>query len=470
MAIETKDVINLINSSNEAHNLEFKEAKGQFDSTKLYKYCAALANERGGLIVLGVSDKAPRNIVGTAAFQDTQDVIRKILQKLQIRVNASTHIIDEKRVLVFEVSSRPAGSAVHLDGAYWMRNGEDLVPMSQDQLRKIHAENNEDWLEAECLSVTTDELSEFIDIQNAIHLLKLPTATSQESAIQRLISEGLIKEKSGSFFITRMCAILFAKDLNAFPIEISRCAIRFFLYEGKNKFITKLERTFKAGYAICFEEIVNYINDTAPLNRVLQDSLRRDEKMFPIRAIRELVGNAMTHQDFTLSGLGTLIEMYSDRLELSNPGVPVIESDRFIDMHKSRNEQLAQKMRKIGICEEKGSGIDIVVLSAETHMLPAPDFIKSELTTTAILFSHQDFDDMSKKERIRACYQHCVLLCATRQPLMTNRSLRERFKLSESKTSQISQIISATVEAGLIKREESETNSSKLAKYLPWWA
>jgi len=123
----------------------------------------------------------------------------------------------------------------------------------------------------------------------------------------------------------------------------------------------------------------------------------------------------------------------------------------------------------MGICEEKGSGIDKVVDAAEVYQLPAPDFRTSETRTISVLFAHQDFSDMSKPDRIRACYQHCCLKYVSNQR-MSNQSLRERFRLPESKAVTVSQVIGATKEAGFVKSDESETSSTRYARYLPFWA
>ena len=164
-----------------------------------------------------------------------------------------------------------------------------------------------------------------------------------------------------------------------------------------------------------------------------------------------------------------MVEMYADRLEVSNPSLPPIQVERFIDEFRSRNERLAELMRRMRVCEEKGSGIDKVIHLAEVYQLPAPDFRTSETRTTAVLFAHRDFADMSKTDRIRACYQHCCLKYVSNER-MSNQSLRERFRLPESKTATASQVISATRTAELIKPDESDTTSTRYARYLPFWA
>jgi len=121
------------------------------------------------------------------------------------------------------------------------------------------------------------------------------------------------------------------------------------------------------------------------------------------------------------------------------------------------------------LCEEKGSGIDKVVHLAEAYQLPAPDFRISETRTTAVLFAHQDFAVMSKPDRVRACYQHCCLQYVSNQR-MSNQSLRERFKLPESKSATVSLVIGAAKDANLIKSDESDSTSTRYARYLPFWA
>jgi ATP-dependent DNA helicase RecG len=235
-----------------------------------------------------------------------------------------------------------------------------------------------------------------------------------------------------------------------------------------------------------FEGLVDFVHSAAPQNRSIEQVVREEVKMFPKQALRELIGSALVHQDFLESGTSVMIEMYADRVEVTNPGVPpisverfideyrsrnvrLISVERFIDEYRSRNERLADLMRRLGICEEKGSGVDKVVKATEVFQLPAPDFRVGELCTTTVLFAHQDFGVMSKPDRIRACYRHCCLMYVSNQR-MSNQSLRERFGLPESKAATVSLVISAAKDAGLIKADESETTSTRYARYLPFWA
>ncbi len=164
-----------------------------------------------------------------------------------------------------------------------------------------------------------------------------------------------------------------------------------------------------------------------------------------------------------------MIEVYSDRVEISNPGEPVVPIERFIDGYQSRNERLADLMRRLHICEEKSSGIDKVVTAAEFYQLPAPDFRAGHQRTIVVIFGPKKLEDMDRDDRTRACYQHCVLKWVMAER-MTNQSLRDRFKLSESKSAIISQIISASLDARLIKPDEAVGASRKYARYLPFWA
>lgn len=453
----------------EHQRLEFKEAKAQFDNRKLFKYCVALANEGGGHLLLGIEDAPPRKVVGTAACNDPVEMAAKLFQTLGFRVEIEEVMHPDGRVLVFHIPSRPLGTVYDFEGAYLMRAGEELVPMSEDRLRTIFAEGQPDWLSQAALKdCDDDKVIQLLDTQSYFDLLHLPYPVNRVGVLERFESEKLIVREEGKWTISNLGGMLFAKKLDDFD-RLARKAARVIVYEGTNKLKTKLDKPGTKGYAVGFQGLLEFINGQVPSNEVIEQALRREVKMFPEIAVRELVANALIHQDFTESGTSVVIEIYDDRMEISNPGKPFISPDRFIDEYQSRNERLADLMRRLGICEEKGSGVDKVVQSAEAFQLPAPDFRVGERRTSAVLFSHMEIDDMDRNDRIRACYQHCCLRYVMNEK-MTNQSLRERFKLPEDKVATVSQIIAATVDAGKIKLADPTQTSTRYRSYVPFWA
>lgn len=466
----TIDQIDLWRKSPSEHQrLEFKEAKHQFDFGKLQKYCVALANEGGGILLLGVKDRPPRDVVGSHAHPDVAKAAEDLFTALGFRVDVEAVDHPDGRVEVFHVPSRPRGTAYHLKGAYLMRSGEELVPMSEDRLRQIFAEGKPDWLE-ECSRpvLSAQEVVDLLDTQGFYELLKRPHPTTRDGVLEGLVRAQLVDESGGVYAIRRLGALLLAKRLEDFP-DVMRKAARVIVYSGESKVETRLDRVGIRGYAVGFRALVKFVMDQLPQNEVVKDALREELKLVPEIVIRELVANALIHQDFGIGGASVVIEIYPNRVEISNPGDPVVPVERFIDGYQSRNERLADLMRRMGICEERSSGIDKVVSAAEVFQLPAPEFRVGHRRTSVILHGPKPFEDMGRDDRIRACFQHASLRWVMSE-YMTNQSLRERFHLPEAKAATVSQVIAATIEAGLVKPDASVGASRKLARYLPFWA
>jgi ATP-dependent DNA helicase RecG len=453
----------------ETENLEFKEAKNQYDSNKLFGYCVAIANEGGGRLILGVENEPPRNVVGTAAFPEPTKISERIFQTLRFRVDVDEVQHSGHRVVVFSIPSRPYGTAYHLEGKYLMRSGECLVPMSEDRLRKIFDEGKPDWLE-ECSrdDISIDETIRLLDAQKFFGLLNLPYPSDQFGVIDRLESERLIHRNGDRISIKRIGALLLAKKLDEFP-ELSRKAARVIVYSGKSKLSTKLDQPGSKGYAVGFQGLVDFVMSQIPQNEVIKSAIRAESTLVPDVVIRELVANALIHQDFSMSGTSMIVEIYSNRIDISNPGKPIVPESRFIDTFQSRNEKLAQMMRHLHICEEKGSGIKKVVHFAEVFQLPAPSFVADQFKTQVTIFGPMKIQSMDRADRVRACYQHCALKYVMSER-MTNQSLRARFGLPESKSTIASQAIANTVEEKLIRLDEKVGNSRKYARYVPFWA
>jgi ATP-dependent DNA helicase RecG len=312
-----------------------------------------------------------------------------------------------------------------------------------------------------------------VDYVNAFRLLGVPLPDNRQAILQRLAAEQVIVAQPGDRFdITNVGAVLFAADLRRFE-RLARKAPRTIIYQGDDKTKTVKEHPDPAsdaarpGYAVGFEALLAWIDDQLPQNEEIGQALRRKVRLYPETAIRELVANALIHQDFNIAGTGPMIELFASRLEITNPGLPLVEPLRFIDEPpRSRNEALAGLMRRMNFCEERGSGIKKVIAAIEEHQLPPPDFRTTPQHTIAVLYAPRVFADMDRQERIRACYQHACLWHVSGKQ-MTNASLRQRLKIEKRNYSLASHIIRDAIDAGRIRQAGG---SRKDATYVPFWA
>ena len=164
-----------------------------------------------------------------------------------------------------------------------------------------------------------------------------------------------------------------------------------------------------------------------------------------------------------------MIEIFDTRLEITNPGVALVEPERFLDTPpRSRNEVLAAMMRRFYICEERGSGIDKVVDRIEFYQLPAPVFEIAGQNTRVVLFAHRPLARMERDDRIRACYQHACLRYVTRDT-MTNATVRQRFGIEDRNIAQASRLIREAVDAEQILPYDANA-APRHMRYIPWWA
>lgn len=322
--------------------------------------------------------------------------------------------------------------------------------------------------------VSVDEVLRLIDYPAYFYLTEKPLPANKTAIINRLIEERtLIERFHGQIDITNLGAVLFAKDLKKFE-RLARKTLRIIQYNGKNRVETVREFPSTSqeskGYAIGFEASIGFIDSISPTNEQIGHAFREEVRMYPAIAIRELVANAIIHQDFSITGASPKVEIFADRIEITNPGKPLIDTLRFIDSPpRSRNEDIAAFMRRINLCEERGSGIDKVISSVELFQLPPPDFRVVEDNTIAILYAIKKLNDMTQKERIRACYQHACLQFVSNEE-MTNSSVRKRFGIESQNYATASRIIAETIKAEFVKPSDPANKSKKHSSYIPFWA
>ena len=308
-----------------------------------------------------------------------------------------------------------------------------------------------------------------LDYGTYFDLIEVPQPASIDSIAHYLLEEGiLLRQDNGLYTITNMGAILFAKRLPDFP-KIARKAIRVIQYEGNNRMNMLKENIGVKGYAIGFEGLIKFIEALIPTKEVIAGALREKKIAYPMLAIREAVANALIHQDFSVSGTGPTVELFANRIEITNSGIPLVDVKRIIDNPpKSRNENLASLMRRLRMCEELGTGWDKIVLSCELQQLPAPRIELYEESTKVTLFSEVPFASYSIEDKMWACYMHACIMHVQGEHL-TNSSLRFRFGVPQSSSGSISRLIKEAVAMGIIKPFDP-TTSNKYMKYMPIWA
>ncbi len=440
---------------------------------------AALHGKNKGYIVWGVADKT-HALVGTTFKPRCEKVGNEELEnwlaiQLAPRIDFRIHEFQAagKEFVIFSVP-RATHTPVQFKGTEFIRSGSykkklKEFPEKERSLWALFAKQPfEKGLAFE--GAGADDVLAMLDYPAYLEMSRQNLPENRSAILKRLVSERFIVARTTDRYdITNLGAILFAKSLDAFE-HLARKALRIVVYKGVNRIETLREQVVTKGYASGFEAAIEFINSQLPQNEAVGQALRKEVRMFPEVAVRELVANALIHQEFHITGTGPMVELFSDRIEISNPGVPLIDTLRFIDEPpRSRNEDLAAVMRRMQICEERGSGIDKVVFSVEMFQLPAPDFRVSPGHTIAVLFGPRKFADMDKADRIRACYQHAGLLVVSGKQ-MTNATLRKRLGISDKNYPIASRIIRDTIEAGLIKPHGQASESKKDAKYVPFWA
>lgn len=309
----------------------------------------------------------------------------------------------------------------------------------------------------------------YLDYGHYFDLVKTPQPTTAEGICHYLQEESIIvPQDNGLYAITNLGAILFAKKLSDFP-RLSRKAVRIVQYQGNNRLNMLKEYTGNKGYAAGFEGLLGFVDALLPTEEIITGALREKKSAYPSLAIREAVGNALIHQDFSLTGTGPVIEIFDGRIEITNPGIPMVDVKRIVDNPpKSRNEKLAELMRRLRICEELGTGWDKIVISCELSMLPAPKIDLYEENTKVTLYAELPFSSISVEDKLWACYLHACIKQVQNEHL-TNSSLRERFGLKQSSAGSVSRLIKEAVELELIKPLDP-TTAPRYMKYLPYWA
>ena len=357
---------------NEDEHLEFKEAKNNFHFEKLVEYCAALANEGGGKMILGISDKKPRMVVGCNAFDQPARTVGGLVEKLRLKVEWEEIQRPEGRVLIFHVPSRPLGMPIEVGGTYWMRAGESLRPMTQDELKRIFLEAGPDYSAEICDGATLADIdipaverfrARWVQESGSAQLAQVPIAQLLEDA--ELLCNGRVTYAALALFGTHTSLGRYLPQAEVV-----------FEYRSSDSSIPYQQRLeFRQGFFAALDELWNAINLRNEVQSYEDGLFVRQIAAFNERVVREAILNAVTHRDYRLAG-SVFIRQFPRRLEIVSPGgLPAgITTSNMLNRQAPRNRRIAEACAKCGLVERSGQGIDYMFRSLIEEGKRQPDF------------------------------------------------------------------------------------------------
>ncbi len=363
-------------NARENEHLEFKEAKNNFHFEKLVKYCAALANEGGGSIVLGVTDKLPRKVVGSQVFSDLERTKAGLIAKLRLRIDAQEIDHPDGRVLVFTAPARPIGVPVAVEGAYWMRAGEELVAMTPDMLRRIFDEAGPDFSAEICPRATLADLDpvaiESVRRRWAKHsgnqaLLKRPA--------EKLLQDAELILLNGVTY----AALILLGTRAALGRLLAQSEVIFEYRSTPRPGPANQREEFRQGFLLFYDRVWELVNQRNDKQHFQERMVMHPVFTFSEIAVREALLNAVSHRDYRHPS-SVFVRQFPRRIELVSPGgfPPGITPDNILDQQFPRNRRIAETFARCGLIERSGQGVDRIVEECVRHGKALPDYSHSD--------------------------------------------------------------------------------------------
>jgi predicted HTH transcriptional regulator len=478
-----KELLNFIHTHDESEILDYKENLS--DAQAIGEYISALGNAAllnsnyFAYLIWGVKDTT-KEIVGTRFNYHSDNTNHANHMPLQTFLETFVDprlfltfdelTIEEKKVTCLTIDVRNVTRPIKFKGKEYIRSGTSKKPLAEfpEKERRLWLsfETSKFELEFANTDLSWEEVCNLLDTDFFAKQLEI---VSEDDLIKQLLQSKIITKTNSSFNITNLGAYTLAKDLQRFPYLLKR-AVRITKYSGDHNYDNaEFDREGNVGIAVSFNNVIKVIMGLIPKNEDYSKGTRKDVPIFPKLAIRELVANALVHQDFTIQGSRPFVEIYDSRIEISNPGTPLIAPDRFLDYKpKSRNDELANVLGMLKIVESRGTGIDKVVHELEINDLPAMEIsIQGDDNTVVELEKKKPFKSLSVTEKNQSIYWHACLKYVENKQI-DNSSLRKRFNLDKNWSAQISSAINNAVEAELIKAYDPNAGR-KFIKYIPYW-
>ncbi len=361
--------------SPEGSRVEFKSASGGFEFENLAKYCVALANEGGGAIVLGVTDERPRRVIGTRAFKEPGRTEAGLYEKLGHRIPVNEYHHEGKRVLIVWVPARLPGTAWHYNGSFLMRAGDALVPMSDEQMRRIHSETGPDFSAEICPDARLADLDpQATELLRRLWGRKTPGQGIATRPVEQLLADAELVVGGRLTY----AALILLGTRDALGRFLGQAEVIFEYRSNDAPGPAADRREFRQGFLPVLDEIWQLVNLRNDLQHFQQGLFVWDVPTFDERAVREAVLNAVTHRDYRHGG-SVFVRQYPRRIEIVSPGgfPPGIDESNLLWEQNPRNRRIAEVLAKCGLVERAGQGFDLIYRECIRHSKPLPDFSRT---------------------------------------------------------------------------------------------
>lgn len=363
-------------AATEDEHLECKEAKNRFDFEQLVKYCAALANERGGVMLLGVTNKPPRRVVGSEAFPDLERTKLGLVDRLHLRIDANIVNHPDGRVVVFQAPARPIGLPIQYLGAYWMRAGESLAPMTPDMLKRIFEETGPDFSGEVCLGATLNDLDPgAIETFREMWRRKSGNAALAGLSQEHLLADAELVSERGVTF----AALILLGTYHALGRYLPQAEVVFEYRSSAASLPSQQRAEYRKGFLSFHDALWTLINSRNNLLSFQDGLFRGDLLAFNEAVVREAILNAVAHRDYRLGG-SVFIRQFPFKLEIVSPGgFPAgVTPENILRRQAPRNRRVAEAFARCGLVERAGQGANRMYEETIKESKPPPDFSDSD--------------------------------------------------------------------------------------------
>lgn len=364
------DLLPALLARRENENLEFKEAKNRFDFEELIDYCVALANEGGGKLLLGVTDRG--EVVGSKAFQDLERTRSGLVERLRLRVTTEAVEHPQGRVVVITVPSRPLGMPLQYKGAYWMRSGDSLVPMTQDQIRTILNEAGPDYSAEPCTRATLSDLDPAaIDVFRRTWVRKSGNLAVMSLADSQLLTDAELLVDG----VPAYAALVLLGKSSALGRLLGHAEVIFEYRASEASGPPQQRKEYRQGFLLLQDDLWDTINVRNEVQHFQYGPFLFDIPTFNQSVLREAILNAVSHRDYRLEG-SIFIRQFARRIEVVSPGgfPPGITEENCLWRQLPRNRRIAETLSKVGLVERSGQGMNRIFEECIKESKPKPDF------------------------------------------------------------------------------------------------